>query len=154
MPKSSQKILERIYDKPIRRCMLKAVEFIEQRKFEQAAQKIYEALAAFKFILFEFFSDFRVTGVEFKKMGLKIDFPNLLADLAFKIVFGGDEQALRLLMGIGSDLKVTADGRVHTASKYSFPKPKTDKEAWSHYNNILRIILAYQDRIPRSKWRE
>ena len=87
-------------------------------------------------------------------MGSKIDFPNLLADLAFKIILGGDEQALNLLMSIGSKLKPTAKGRVHSVSKYSFPRVKDKNEAWEHYDRVLRVILAYQDRIPRSRWRE
>jgi len=79
-----KKLLNGIYDKPIRDCMLKAIKFIDSDRREQASKEIYEALAAFKFIMFGFFSDFRVTSVEFKKMGFKIDFPNLLADLALR----------------------------------------------------------------------
>lgn len=87
-------------------------------------------------------------------MGLDIDFPNLLADLAFKIILGGDEQALRLLMRIQLTLKDTPEGHVHSISKYWFPKLKNEDEAWEHYDEVLRIILTYQNRIPRSRWRE
>ena len=154
MLENRKKLLNGIYDKPIRDCMLKAMEFIDSDKLEQASKEIYETLAAFNFIMFGFFSDFRVTNVEFKKMGFKIDFPNLLADLAFKIILGGDEQALRLLMSIGSYLKPTTKGQVYSVSKYSFPKFQDRNKAWKHFDDILRIILEYQDRIPRSRWRK
>ena len=146
--------LNKIHDKPIRDCMLSAIEFIESDKIEKASQKIYEALGAFKFFMFGFFSDVRVTDIKFKKMGLNIDFPNLLADLAFKIILGGDESALELLMRIQSTLRATPEGRVHSISKYWFPKLKDKSEAWEHYEEVLRIILTYQDRIPRSRWRK
>jgi len=149
-----KKLLGEIYDKPIRNCMQKAIELIDSGRLEQASKEIYEALGAFKFTMFDFFSDFRVTGIEFKKMGLKIDFPNLLADLAFKIIFGEDEQTLKLLMSIRSELKPMAEGQVRTISRYSFPEFKDRDEAWKHYDNILRIILRYQGRIPRSRWRK
>ena len=146
--------LDEIYDKPTKDCMLKAVEFIELDKFEKASMKIYEALGAFKFFLFGFFSDVRVTDITFKKMGIDIDFPNLLADLAFKIILGGDEPAFGLLMKIESTLRATPEGHVHSISKYWYPKLKDINEAWEHFDEVLRIIITYQDRIPRSRWRK
>lgn len=154
MSEKRKRDLEKIYDKPIKDCMLKTIEFIESNKLEKASKKIYEALGAFKFFMFGFFSDVRVTDIKFKKMEIDIDFPNLLADLAFKIILGGDESALRLLMRIQSTLRATPDGHVHSISKYWFPKLKNKNDAWEHYDEVLRIILTYQDRIPRLKWRE
>jgi len=145
--------LEKIHDEQIKNCMLRATKLIDLGELKEASNKIYEALAAFIFMMVGFFSDFRVADIKFEKMTREIDFPNLLADMAFKIIFGGDERAFNLLMNIGSNLRPTPEGEVQSISTYSYPILKDKNEVWEHYNEVLRIILSYQDRIPRSKWR-
>lgn len=137
-----------ILDVPIRKVMLEAKALIEKNDLPNASKKMYEALGAFKFMSFGFLSDPRVQGIAFGG----IDFPNLLADLAFKIILADDESALRKIMLIGTKFK-TKNGKVIVESVYPQPAFKDKEEANEHYEEILNIILTYQDRMPPSIWR-
>lgn len=137
-----------IFDVPIRNRMNEAKAFIEKNDLPNASKKMYEAIGAFKFMSFGFLSDPRVVGISFGG----IDFPNLLADLAFKIIMTDDESALKKIMQIGTTFKVE-DGILKTQSVYPVPTFKDKDEANQHYEEILNIILTYQDRIPPSLWR-
>jgi hypothetical protein len=137
-----------IHDVPIRNRMTDAKTLIEKGDLPNASEKMYEAIGAFKFMSFGFLSDPRVAGISFGG----IDFPNLLADLAFKIIMADDESALRKIMQIGTMFKVE-DGSLKTKSVYPVPAFKDKDEANQHYEEILNIILTYQDRIPSFIWR-
>jgi hypothetical protein len=137
-----------IFDVPIRNRMNEAKAFIDKNDLPNASKKMYEAIGAFKFMSFGFLSDPRVSGISFGG----IDFPNLLADLAFKIIMTNDESALRKIMQIGTTFKVE-NGSLKTQSVYPVPTFKDRDEANQHYEEILYIILTYQDRIPSSLWR-
>lgn len=138
-----------ILDIPIRRVMRKAKTLIEKNDLKNASLKMYEALGAFKFMSFGYLSDPRVQGISFKG----IDFPNLLADLAFKIILADDESALRKIMLIGTQYTWTKNGKYGVKSSYPAPELKDKEEANRHYEEILNIILTYQDRLPSSVWR-
>ena len=125
-----------------------AKAFIDKNDLPNASKKMYEAIGAFKFMSFGFLSDPRVSGISFGG----IDFPNLLADLAFKIIMTDDESALRKIMQIGTTFKVE-NGNLKTQSVFPVPTFKDKDEANQHYEEILNIILTYQDRIPSSIWR-
>jgi len=139
-----------IYDAPIRKVMLEAKALVEKNVLPSASSKMYEALAAFKFMWFGFLSEHRVEGISFKGL----DFPNLLADLAFKIILADDEPTLRKIMLIRTEF-TTENGKV-TGVRSAYPQPmfKDKEEASEHYEDILNIILTYQDRIPSSIWRK
>ena len=144
--------LEKIHDKPIKDCMLKAAFFLKQGENGKASQKMFEALAAFKFQMFGYFSDFRIQDLKFVKKGFKIDMPNLIGDLAFKLIFKNDSEAIKLLMSIGSHFDIE-DTQVKSVSNYSYPTNPNDETARNQYNEILRIILGYQDYVPHFVWR-
>lgn len=137
-----------IFDVPIRNRMTEAKTLIEKNDLTNASKKMYEAIGAFKFLSFGFLSDPRLLGISFGG----VDFPNLLADLAFKIIMTDDESALRKIMEIGTTFKVE-NGNLVTKSVYPVPTFKDKDEANQHYEEILNIILTYQDRIPPSVWR-
>lgn len=137
-----------ILDVPIRNRMNEAKASIEKDDLPNASKKMYEAIGAFKFMSFGFLSDPRVAGISFSG----VDFPNLLADLAFKIIMTDDEAALRKIMEIGTTFEVEK-GILKTKSVYPVPTFKDKDEANQHYEEILNIILTYQDRIPQSFWR-
>lgn len=137
-----------IYDVPIRNAMLEAKASIEKNDLPNASKKMYEALGAFKFIWFGFLSDPRIRGISFGGL----NFTNLVADLAFKIILSEDEATLKKLMLIGTDF-TTKDGQVAIQSFYPQPPFKDKEEASEHYEDILNIILSYQDRTPASFWR-
>ena len=138
-----------ILDAPIRRAMLEAKLYMEKDDLQGASARMYEALGAFKFMSFGFLSDPRVEGISFKG----IDFPNLLADLAFKIILAGDEPALREIMKIGTEFQKKNGRVVGVRSRYPTPIFKNKEEATKCYEEILSIILTYQDRVPPSIWR-
>lgn len=138
-----------ILDAPTRRVMLEAKFLIEKGELKKASEKMYEGLGAFKFMSFGFLSDPRVKGVSFRG----IDFSTLLADLAFKIILAQDESALRKLMPIRTYFE-TKNGKIGVRSEYPVPLFKNKEEANEHYEDILNIILTYQDRMPPSIWRK
>lgn len=137
-----------ILDVPIRNRMIDAKALIEKNDLLNASKKMYEGLGAFKFMSFGFLSDPRVIDVSFGKT----DLPNLLADLAFKIIMADDEPALRKIMQIKTEFQME-NGLLKTQSVYPVPSFKDKEEANEHYEEILNIILTYQDRIPSSMWR-
>lgn len=132
--------------------MIKANGAIANNELEIASQKMFEALGAFKFIFFGYFADFRTHDMEFNKLGSNIDLPNLFADLVIKIIFGNDEQGIRLLFSIGSKFEIQ-EGSIRSKSNYPTPKFNDKEVATNYFNEILRIITEYQDRVPRSIWR-
>ncbi len=137
-----------IFDVPIRNRMSEAKAFIGKDDLANASKKMYEAIGAFKFLAFGFLSDPRLLGVSFGG----IDLPNILADLAFKIIMTDDESALRKIMEIGTTFEIEG-GNLKTKSVYPVPTLKNRDEANQHYEQILNIILTYQDRILPSVWR-
>jgi hypothetical protein len=77
----------------------------------------------------------------------------VLADLAFKIIMTNDEVALRKIMQIDTNFIDLKDGAFRTQSSWSSPLFTNKEEAIKDYDEILNIILAYQDRIPTFVWR-
>lgn len=138
-----------ILDAPIRRAMLEAKLYMEKDDLQGASARMYEALGAFKFMSFGFLSDPRVEGISFRG----IDFPSLLADLAFKIILAGDEPALKEIMAIGTKFQKKNGEVIGVRSYYPTPVFKNKEEAMRRYEEILNIILTYQDRMPPSIWR-
>lgn len=139
-----------IYDVPIRKAMLDAKGFIEQNDLQNALMKMYESLGALKFIWFGYLSDPRLVGHTFGGL----NFTNLVADLAFKIILSEDEATLRKLMLIGTDFTTDQGNVTGIKSFYSRPLYKDKDEASRDYDEILNIILSYQDRVPFSLWRQ
>jgi hypothetical protein len=138
-----------ILDAPIRRVMLEAKALIEKNDLQKASAKMYEGLAAFKFMSFGFLSDPRVSGIAFG--GRKLS--NLLADLAFKIILADDEVALKKIMNIKTEFAWVKNGKFGVQSIWEGAPFKNKEEANQHYEIILNIILTYQDRMPASIWR-
>ena len=141
---------EMILDVPIRKVMLEAKALIEKNDLANASKKMYEGLGAFKFMSFGFLSDPRTEGFAIGETAL----PNVLADLAFKIILADDESALRKIMLVKTDY-TTENGKV-TGVRSVYPQPefKDKEDAREHYEQILNIILIYQDRMPSSVWRQ
>lgn len=138
-----------IYDIPIKNVMILAKESIQKDDLQTGSKKMYEALAAFKFMWFKYLSDARLIGESFKGL----TFTNLVADLGFKIILSEDEATLRKLMTIGTEF-ITKNGKaIGIKSNYPEPVFKDKKQAKHDYGEILDIILTYQDRIPASIWR-
>ena len=137
-----------IYDVPIKNVMILAKESIQKDDLQTASQKMYEALGAFKFMWFNYLSDARLVGEAFRGLS----FTNLIADLGFKIILSEDEATLKRLMIIGTEF-TTKNGKA-TGVQSVYPKPlfKDKEHAKEHYDEILNIILTYQDRIPSSIW--
>lgn len=138
-----------ILDAPIRRVMLEAKSLIEKNDLQRASAKMYEALAAFKFMSFGFLSDARIREVTFEGISLA----NLLADLGFKIILAQDESALNKIMPIRTYFAWAKNGKFGVQSIWQSIPFKNKEEATEHYEDILNIILTYQDRMPASIWR-
>ena len=138
-----------IYDVPIKNVMILAKESIQKDGLQTASKKMYEALAAFKFMWFKYLSDARLVGESFKGL----TFTNLVADLAFKIILSEDEATLQKLMTIGTEFTTKNGKATGVQSFYPEPHFKDKEHAKEHYDDILNIILTYQDRIPTSIWR-
>ena len=142
---------DRIYDVPIRKVMVEAKESIEKGDLAHASNKMYEGLGAFKFMWFGYLSDSRVMGVKFETNSGTVTFTNLLADLAFKIILGEDTPTLKKILSIGTDFMKTEVG-VYIKSGYVPPVFENKEKAQEDYDEILNIILTYQDKVP--KWRD
>jgi hypothetical protein len=137
-----------IYDAPIKKVMKESKIYIENKDYTNASKKMYEALGAFKFMWFGYLSDFRTRGITFSK---DLDMPNVLADLALKIILSEDQETLKKLLEIRSWYDIKED-RVILYSGYPTPILNDEEEALKHYETILNIILNYQDKVP--SWRD
>jgi hypothetical protein len=138
-----------ILDAPIRRAMLEAKLYMEKDDLKNASARMYEGLGAFKFMPFGFLSEPRVRSVSFEGISLS----KILADLAFKIILDGDEAALKEILPIQTDYEVK-NGKIIVRSYYPTPAFKNKEEAMRRYEEILNIILTYQDKMPPSIWRK
>ena len=138
-----------VLDVPIRNRMIDAKTLLKKNDLVNASKKMYEGIGAFKFMSFGFLSDYRVTDVTFGKTNLS----NVLADLAFKIIMADDEPSLMKIMQIKTEFQIDEQGVIKTQSVYPIPLFRDKEEANEHYEDILNIILTYQDRIPSSIWR-
>ena len=145
---------DRIYDIPIRKCMIEAKSLIEKEDFHGASLKMYEALGAFKFMWFSFLTDIRFENIKATSEP-EYSLAEAFADFAFKIILSEDEATLEEFSKIKTSLMKVGDKITGVGSRYLAPLTFKDKEeANKHYENILNIILAYQDRIPNSIWRK
>lgn len=144
----SLKLEDMIYDAPIKRVMLESKTAINEGDFKLAAWKMTEGLAALKFQWFGYLSDSRLRGIIVAR---NVDLPNLLANLAFKIILSEDQHTLNKLLQIRS-LWIPQEGSYVPASNYEFYKFEDKEEALAEYDDILNIILNYQDEVPH--WRE
>jgi hypothetical protein len=140
----------RIYDVPIRNVMLEAKKSLDEGDLKHASLKMYEGLGAFKFMWFRYLSDPRVMGLTYTTELGTITFTNLIADLAFKIILGEDILTLRKILSIGTEFS-KIEGGVIVSSNYVPPSFENKEKAQEDYDEILNIILNYQDRIP--EWR-
>ncbi len=139
-----------IQDAPIKRVMLEAKSHIENNELPQASQKMYEGLGALKFMFFRFFSDVRLEGIRFSDGNSLAD---LLADLAFKMLIAEDESTLMKFLQIRTKFELEEGKPVIVKSFYPLIPFKDKEEAAEHYQEILNIILTYQDRVPPFVWR-
>jgi hypothetical protein len=143
------KLEDMIYDEPMKQCMLDAKKSIEEGHLSQASKKMYEALGAFKFMWFRYLIDIRGEELQVGNTPLS----NILADFAFKIILSGDQATLEQLTSISTGF--LKDGKTVTGVQSVYPTPQfaNKEDAVGRYENILDIILSYQDRVPISTWR-
>lgn len=145
---------DRIYDVPIRNRMVDAKLSIEKEEFQDASLKMYEALAAFKFMWFGFLTDIRFENIKATSEP-EYSLAEAFADFAFKIILSEDEATLEEFSKIKTTLMKEGDKITGVGSRYLAPLAFKDKEeANRHYESILSIILTYQDRVPNSIWRK
>jgi len=145
---------DRIYDIPIRNCMIEAKSLIEKEDFHGASLKMYEALGAFKFMWFGFLTDIRFENIKATSEP-EYSLAEAFADFAFKIILSEDEATLEEFSKIKTSLMKVGDKITGVGSRYLVPLTFKDKEeANNHRENILNIILTYQDRVPNSIWRK
>lgn len=142
---------EMIQDIPIRTAMLEAKAFMEKDDLPNSSKKMYEALGALKFMFFRFFADLRLEGIRFSDGNSLAD---LLADLAFKILIAEDESTLSKFLQIRTKFKIEEGKPIIVESVYPIVPFKDKAEAYDHYQDILNIILTYQNRVPPSIWRK
>ena len=116
---------EMIYDVPIKKAMLDAKAFIDNNDLPNASNKMYESLGAFKFMWFGYLSDPRLAGHTFGGL----NFTNLVADLAFKIILSENEATLRKIMLIGTDFTTDQGNVTGIKSVYSRQLLKDKNEA-------------------------
>jgi len=136
-----------IYDGPIRDLMLQSKNAINT-DLKLASENMYTALADFKSWWFMYLSDHRVRDQVYRD---NLDLPNLLADLAFKIILSEDQNTLKKLLQIGSRW-VQTDRGIELFKEVGFLEFRDEEEALEYYDSILGIILHYQDKVPN--WRE
>jgi hypothetical protein len=145
---------DRIYDIPIRNRMIQAKSLIEKGDFHGASLKMYEALGAFKFMWFGFLTDIRFENIKATSEP-EYSLAEAFADFAFKIILSEDEATLEEFSKIKTSLMKVDDKITGVGSRYLAPLTFKDKEeANKHHENILNIILTYQDRVPNSIWRK
>ena len=140
-----------IRDAPTRRVMREAKALIEKGDLKAASNKMVEGLGAFKFMSFAYLADSRAKGMLIGET----DLSEILADLAFKIILVQDEWALRKFMPIRTFFESKNGKITGVRSKYSLPLFKDKERARVYYEDILHIILTYQDRMaPPFVWRK
>jgi hypothetical protein len=140
-----------IHDVPIRKVMFEAREYIEKNDLPNASKKMYEALGALKFMFFRFFADVRLETIRFADGNSLAD---LLADLSFKMLISEDESTLTKFLQIRTKFKLEEGKPIMVESVYPIIPFKDREEANEHYQEILNIILSYQNRVPPSIWRK
>ena len=141
---------DRIYDFGIRRAMLDAKGFLEKNDLPNAANKMYESLAAFKFMWFGFLTDVRLEKIQSENISLA----DALAEFAFRIILSEDYPTLEKFLLIKTELVKENDKVVGVRSIYPKLQFKEKEEANQHYDEILNISLTYQDRVPNFVWRK
>ena len=93
-----------ILDGPIRRVMLEAKESIQKGDSPTRSKQDVRSIGCFQVHILRLFLRYSSYGSGLREGCQKIDFPNLLANLAFKILLAEDDKALRKLMSITSSL--------------------------------------------------
>lgn len=149
----SIRLEDQIIDKPIRRVIKWSRDFIDKGDLKSASTRMYEGLGAFKFMMFKYLSDYKISKQMLEKQGLNVDLADILATFAFKIICADDLNSLKKLTEIKTNYLDT-DGIVGVRSDYQVPNFKDKEEAERDYEEILDIIITYQDRIPAESWRE
>ena len=146
---------ELINDIHIKRVMRESKASIDKGELLEASKKMHEALGALKFIFYMYYSDPRLEEFKFK---VGDSLAGVIADLAFKIVFADDEATLQKVVQIQTSYNIDKIENgvpvVRTQSVYPIIEFKDKEEASTSYEEILNIILTYQDRIPALVWRK
>jgi hypothetical protein len=137
----SLRLEETISDKEIRELMMKASEFISSKDFKSASEKMNVALANFKSKLFAFFADPKLWTILVGEFRLT----NVLADLTLRIFFSNDPNTLKRLIAIPT-IYVPKNGQVPVVWNVIYPTFETEEETRKEYDEILNIVLTYQDR--------
>jgi len=139
-----------IYDYGIKGAMLDAKAFLKKNDLPNASGKMYEALGAFKFMWFSFLTDVRLEKIQSENISLA----DALAEFAFRIILSEDYATLEKFLLIKTELIKENDKVVGVRSIYPTPAFRDRDEASQHYDEILNIILTYQDRVPNFVWRK
>jgi len=110
-------------------------------------------LGAFKFMWFSFLTDVRLDSINTDS---EYSLAEGFADFAFKILLSDDEGTLQALSQVRTTLTKDENGKIiGVGSRYLVPLSFKDKEeASNRYEEILNIILIYQEKIPFSMWRK
>lgn len=141
-----------IIDKPIKRVMKMSRKHIEDGDLQKASQRMYEGLGAFKFMLFRYMSDPELSQQRLESKGLDVDLGDILANITFKLIFGDDFNTLKKLSEIKTKFELNPHGSF-VRSEYPTPKFNSSDEAYKDHEELLNIIITYQDKIPSEVWR-
>jgi len=141
---------DQIIDKPIRRVMTWSRNFIKEGNLKSASARMYEGLGAFKFVMFGYLTEHKISKQMLEKQNISIDLADVLATLAFKIILADDVDALKKISQVKTNYFDTGIGVI---SQYPVPEFRNKEEAENDHEEILNIILTFQDRIPSEAWR-
>jgi len=130
-----------ITDKEIREHMLKAFEFINAKEFRNACEQMNTALAIFKSRLFAFFVDPKLWNIPLGGFPLT----TVLSELTLKIIFSNDMYTLKKLIGLPTQY-VEKEGQIQLVWNVIYAGFETEEDTKKEYDDILNIILTYQDR--------
>ena len=144
---------ERIIDKPIRCVMKLSRDHIKKGELKEASQRMYEGLGAFKFMMFRYLSDYRISKQMLEGKGLDVDLADIMTNISFKLLFGDDFNTLKKLSEIKTNFAMVKGRGSFVRSNYPTPEFKDREEAEGDYEEVLNIILTYQDKIPSESWR-
>lgn len=130
-----------IVDTEVRDRMLKANEYINAKNYKSASEWLSSALAVFKSKLFAFFADPRLKNASIDGVSIT----EVLSDLALKIFFSNDVRTLSRMTNSRAQF-IEKDGKTLVVWNTVFTEYQTDDEARKDYENVLNIILTYQNR--------
>lgn len=129
-----------INNEEIKRILISSKNKIAKKDKQEAMRLMYDALGKFKLILFNYFFESRALSLSLAGKPLTI----VLFDICLKTLFCNDVNTLKKLLNIACSAKKEGNNIILEYA-LDFNVPDTLDKVKEEYDDILNLILTYQD---------